>query len=64
MANKKSTTKLTFALTIEQPEGMTIKDARQMIIDGVLSIYPKLHTKDTVDVKCHLLNKETSYGKR
>lgn len=61
MAGKKATTKLTFAVTVPQPEGLKITDVRALVVDGIKSVWPEVG--GTPEVKCHLTNKETHYGK-
>lgn len=65
---RRSKTKLTFAVTIDQPAGATIPDVRSFIKDALLG-EQKARSNDSPfktisvdEVKCHLLNKETHYG--
>lgn len=59
----KMITKFTFALTFEGPIGLTIPQLRELIKLGLQNT-PELGIKNDADVKVHLTNKETSYGKR
>ncbi len=65
---KRSKTKLTFAVTIDQPAGATIPDVRSFIKDALLGEQRARNMDDPIkaihidEVKCHLLNKETHYG--
>ena len=56
----KSKTKLTFAVTFEQADGVTVAVAREAIRELILK---KVAPADT-EVKVHLLNRETTYAKR
>ena len=60
---KKAIVTLSFQVTLPQPEGMTIKETRGVII-GILKGASILKIPGDADLKIHLLNKETSYGKR
>jgi len=66
MAGKKATTKLTFAVTVPQLDGLTIKDMRAYIIESLMTNTKaaKLDSDSFDTVKVHLLNKETHYGQR
>lgn len=68
MAKAKSV-KLTFAITLEQPKGVTLPEMRAYILHSLK--YGKDRYKDSnIDlselnldnVKCHLTNKEVHYG--
>lgn len=68
MAKPKSV-KLTFAVTLEQPKGVTLAEMRAYILDSLK--YGKdrykgsnidLSKLNLDNVKCHLLNKEVHYG--
>mgnify|MGYP003476140997 CR=1 FL=1 len=61
--SSKTTTKLSFQVTLQLPEGMTIKDTRAAIVDS-LKRNAVLGLSVDNEVKVHLTNKETSYGKR
>lgn len=70
MAGKKSTTTLTFQVTIEQAPSYTIPDMRSFIKDALAGEQKARNKDDCIkdinlsEVKIHLTNKETSYGKR
>lgn len=57
-----SETKLTFAVTIPQPDKTTIKEVREELLDMIEDRFAS--RINLTKVKIHLLNKETSYGKR
>jgi hypothetical protein len=65
---KRSKTKLTFAVTIEQPSGTNIPGMRTFIKHALITQQLKLVSDSPYkainmdDVKIHLLNKETQYG--
>lgn len=62
---KRSKTKLTFAVTIEQPAGMKIPDVRAFFKDAIKHEQGRRYKDDIFNidaVKIHLLNKETQYG--
>lgn len=69
MAGRKSTTNLTFSLTIEQPAGATIPEVRAFIKESLRRQQKATNPESTFqdidvsDIKCHLTNKETSYGR-
>lgn len=68
---KKAITTVSYQVTFELPEKVTLKDARDYVKDAI-----QMHcgqggrgqysfdAKAFSDVKIHLVNKETSYGKR
>lgn len=59
-------TKLTFAVTVPQPQGLTIRDMRAYIIEALMASTKthKLESNTFDNIKVHLTNKETHYGKR
>ena len=59
---KPRTTKLTFAVTLQQPKGVTIPEMRAFIIEAIKSHEGKAAEADFSDIKCHLTNKEVHYG--
>lgn len=62
---KRSKTRLTFAVTINQPASFNIPDVRKFIKESI-DENQKSRFKDDIfgidEVKIHLLNKETQYG--
>lgn len=62
MADKHTT--LTFAVTVPQPKGATIKDVRENIIEALREDWKVQFGQEPEVLKAHLLNKETHYGKR
>ena len=60
---KKAVVTLSFQVTLQQPEGTTIKETREAIVN-VLSRETLLGVSGSGVLKVHLINKETSYGKR
>jgi|JI10StandDraft_1071094.scaffolds.fasta_scaffold1066534_3 hypothetical protein len=63
MAGKASETTYTFAVTFVGPAGMNIPNIRSHIREALLA-RNALEITNPEDVKIHLQNKETSYGKR
>lgn len=59
----KATVKLSFQVTLQQPEGMTVKDTRESIVRAIRQDV-MLGMPVDGELKVHLVNKETSYGKR
>lgn len=56
--------KLTFAITLEQPKGVTLAAMRAYILEALSEHKYKCDftDKDLTDIKCHLMNKEVHYG--
>lgn len=65
---RKTTTKLSFQVTLQQPTGMSIKDMREYIKAAIQSHRGGFDPQDVMfeadldDIKIHLVNKETTYG--
>ena len=63
MAKAKSV-KLTFAVTLEQPKGVTLQEMRAYILESLQANKRKYDfgDADLTNIKCHLTNKEVTYG--
>ena len=59
----KAETTYTFSITFKSPPGANIPDVRNAIKRGLISS-EFLGLSNDADIKVHLTNKETSYGKR
>ena len=60
----KAITTVTFAVTFQLPAKVTIQQARASIKEAITGDKSSMHLSELDNIKVHLLNKETSYGKR
>jgi hypothetical protein len=58
----KAKTMVSFQVTFELPEKMSIQQARLIIEDTLVE--SELRIASAVDIKVHLVNKEIQYGQR